>query len=40
MTSDRHTMPLPRRPEGTDGASEGDLAALVRRNRLIGVAAV
>lgn len=35
----RH-MVLPRRPEGTDGASEQELAALVTRNGLIGVAAV
>lgn len=35
----RH-MVLPRRPEGTDGLSETELAALVTRNGLIGVAAV
>ncbi len=33
-------MVLPRRPAGTDGASETELAALVTRNGLIGVAAV
>ena len=31
---------LPRRPEGTDGLGEHDLAALVTRNGLIGVAPV
>ena len=35
----RH-MVLPRRPAGTAGASEQELAALVTRNGLIGVAAV
>ncbi len=35
----RH-MVLPRRPDGTEGASEQDLADLVTRNGLIGVAAV
>lgn len=35
----RH-MVLPRRPDGTDGASEQELAARVTRNGLIGVAAV
>ncbi len=35
----RH-MVLPRRPDGTAGASEQELAALVTRNGLIGVAAV
>ena len=35
----RH-MVLPRRPDGTEGASEGELAALVTRNGLIGVAPV
>lgn len=31
---------VPRRPEGTDGLTEDDLAALVTRNGLIGTAAV
>ncbi len=35
----RH-MVLPRRPDGTEGASEQDLTDLVTRNGLIGVAAV
>jgi nitrile hydratase len=35
----RH-MVLPRRPDGTEGASEQELAALVTRNGLIGVAPV
>ena len=35
----RH-MVLPRRPDGTEGASEQDLAALVTRNGLLGVAPV
>ncbi|MFJ2236747.1 nitrile hydratase subunit alpha [Streptomyces sp. NPDC087859] len=33
-------MVLPRRPEGTDGLGEDELAALVTRNALIGTAAV
>ena len=33
-------MVLPRRPEGTDGLSEDELAALVTRKGLIGTAAV
>jgi nitrile hydratase len=33
-------MVLPRRPEGTDGLSEEELAALVTRKGLIGTAAV
>jgi len=33
-------MVLPRRPAGTDGLSEAELAALVTRNGLIGVAPV
>jgi nitrile hydratase len=33
-------MVLPRRPLGTDGLSEPELAALVTRNGLIGTAAV
>ena len=35
----RH-MVLPRRPDGAEGASEQDLAALVTRNGLLGVAPV
>jgi len=31
---------LPKRPEGTEGMSEGDLAALVTRDSMIGVGAV
>ncbi|WP_229858712.1 nitrile hydratase subunit alpha, partial [Streptomyces anandii] len=33
-------MVLPRRPEGTEGLGEEELAALVTRNALIGTAAV
>lgn len=33
-------MVLPRRPTGTESLSEGELAALVSRNALIGTAAV
>lgn len=33
-------MVLPRRPEGTEGLGEDELAALVTRNALIGTAAV
>ncbi|PWI18113.1 nitrile hydratase subunit alpha [Streptomyces sp. Act143] len=33
-------MVLPRRPEGTEGLAEQELAALVTRNALIGTAAV
>ncbi|MFI7338473.1 nitrile hydratase subunit alpha [Streptomyces sp. NPDC050085] len=33
-------MVLPRRPDGTEGLSEGELAALVTRNGLIGTALV
>ena len=33
-------MVVPRRPEGTEGLSEGSLATLVTRNGLIGTAAV
>lgn len=33
-------MVLPRRPEGTEGLGEDELAALVTRNGLIGVAAL
>lgn len=39
-TAESRNMVLPRRPDGTDGASEPELAALVTRNGLIGVAAV
>jgi nitrile hydratase len=39
-TAESRHMVLPRRPEGTDGASEQQLAALVTRNGLIGVAPV
>jgi len=31
---------LPKRPEGTEGMSEADLAALVTRDSMIGVGAV
>ncbi len=39
-TSHVRYMVLPRRPAGTDGLGEDDLAALVRRDALIGVAEV
>ena len=39
LASEPQTV-LPRRPAGTEGASETELAALVTRNGLIGVAAV
>jgi nitrile hydratase len=39
-TAESRHMVLPRRPEGTDDASEQELAALVTRNGLIGVAPV
>ena len=39
-TSHVRYMVLPRRPEGTEGWSEDELAALVRRDALIGVAEV
>jgi len=39
-TAESRYMVLPRRPAGTDGLGEADLAALVTRNGLIGVAAV
>ncbi len=39
-TSHVRYMVLPLRPEGTDGMSEDQLAALVRRDALIGVAEV
>lgn len=37
-TADMRYMVLPRRPEGTEGWSEAQLAALVTRNCMIGVA--
>lgn len=39
-TAESRNMVLPRRPAGTEGASEQELAALVTRNGLIGVAPV
>lgn len=39
-TAESRHMVLPRRPEGTVGATEQELAALVTRNGLIGVAPV
>ncbi len=39
-TSHVRYMVLPRRPEGTEGSSEDELAALVHRDALIGVAEV
>jgi nitrile hydratase len=39
-TAESRYMVLPRRPAGTAGHSEAELAALVTRNGLIGVAAV
>jgi len=39
-TAESRHMVLPRRPAGTDGLSEQQLAGLVTRNGLIGVAAV
>ncbi len=39
-SAESRNMVLPRRPQGTDGASEEELAALVTRNGLIGVAPV
>ncbi|MFJ5699922.1 nitrile hydratase subunit alpha [Arthrobacter sp. NPDC093139] len=39
-SSDMRYMVLPERPEGTDGMSEEELAGLVTRNGLIGVATV
>lgn len=35
-SSDMRYMVLPERPEGTDGLSEGELAALVTRDAMIG----
>ncbi len=37
-TADTRFFVVPRRPEGTDGLSEGQLAALVTRDSMIGVA--
>lgn len=37
-TADRRFMVLPRRPSGSDDLSEGELAALVTRDSMIGVA--
>jgi nitrile hydratase subunit alpha len=37
-TADMRYMVLPMRPPGTDGWSEGRLAALVNRDSMIGVA--
>jgi nitrile hydratase alpha subunit len=37
-TADVRYLVIPRRPEGTDGLSEDDLAALVTRDSMIGVA--
>ncbi len=39
-SAESRNMVLPRRPDGTDGASEEELASLVTRNGLIGVAPV
>ena len=39
-TAESRYMVLPQRPDGTDGLSEQELADLVTRNGLIGVAAV
>jgi nitrile hydratase len=39
-TSHVRYMVLPRRPEGTEGMSEDELVALIRRDALIGVAEV
>jgi len=39
-TAEVRYMVLPRRPEGTDGLSEADLAALVTRDAMIGVTLV
>jgi nitrile hydratase subunit alpha len=39
-SADARYMVLPRRPAGTDGMAEADLARLVTRNGLIGTAAV
>lgn len=39
-TADMRYMVLPRRPEGTEGMGEAELAALVSRDAMIGVAEV
>ena len=39
-TADMRYLVLPMRPDGTDGMSEADLAALVGRDTMIGVAEV
>ena len=39
-TAETRYLVLPRRPEGTDGMSESELAALVTRNGMIGTALV
>jgi len=39
-TAESRNMVLPRRPDGTEGTSEQELAALVTRNGLLGVAPV
>jgi len=39
-TADLRYMVLPNRPEGTEGRSEAELAALVTRDSLIGVSVV
>jgi nitrile hydratase len=37
-TADMRYLVLPRRPEGTEGMSEAELAELVTRDSMIGVA--
>lgn len=37
-TADMRYMIMPQRPEGTAGLSEAELASLITRNGLIGVA--
>ena len=39
-SADSRSLVLPRRPAGTGGLAEPDLAALVTRDGLIGTAAV
>jgi nitrile hydratase len=39
-TSEIRYLVVPERPEGTDGMSEAELAALVGRNAMIGTARV
>jgi nitrile hydratase len=36
-TADMRYLVIPRRPEGSDGLSEGDLEELVTRDAMIGV---